>query len=372
MNNNTDNRSANPGILIMALLLVLLALVVVLVAVILATSTGTPNDKEGPVDNGGTTTVKNIMNSSSTPGTTIPVDPTTTTTQNSEGGTNTPNTGNGTTTGNNPPVTAPNTGNTTPSTGANIVKVNSSSTNKGALILVNNNKLISYRDKFPARSALIGNTELQKELGLINVRGTGNFKTPHSNHFLDKNAAEYFYDMMEAFVDQYGSKDIFLRNAYYCDYSEEIPHANIHATGYAIDLQIMNDRGQYSLKSNSEYYNWFVDNCYKYGYIFTGDTQNTNTSSGYSTFRFVGTAHSECMKVYSMDLEQYLSYVTSRTPDSCLRVTDEYGVEWMIYYVKASSGETTDVTVFGDESCYEISGDNLGGFVVTINASKLG
>jgi len=364
------NKTANPGLLIMALLLVLLALVVVLIAVVLATDVGNKNDNDKPIQIG--TTTKGGASSTNTPNTTLTPDTTTTAGGTTNDGTNTPNTGNSTTTPVTPTTTAPDTGSSTPTPGKTTVQVKSSATKNGALLLINNENLISSREKFPSRSELIGNTALQKELGLVRVKGTGNFKTPHSNHFLAPNAAEYFYDMMEAFVKQNESRDIFLRNAYYCDYSEQVPHANVHATGYAVDLQIMNENGQFSLKSNSAFYKWFIDNCNDYGFIFVGDTQNSNTSSGYSTFRFVGTAHAGCMEIYSMDLEQYLSYISDRTPDSYLRITDKYDVEWLIYYVKASSGEYTDVVVYGDESCYEISGDNLGGFIVTVNSSKLG
>ena len=360
------NKTANPGLLIMALLLVLLALVVVLVAVILATDTGNKGANDTPIQIGSGTT---SGSTTQTPITTLPQD--TTTNQGGTQSTTVPNT-QGSTTTQPPTTTTPGTGTTTPQPGKTNIQVSSSATKSGALILVNNDNLINYREKFPARSELVGNTALQKELGLVRVKGTGNYKMPHSNHFLTENAAEYFYDMMEAFVKQNGSSDIFLRNAYYCDYSEKIPHANIHATGNAVDLQIMNDNGQFSLKSNSEFYKWFIDNCNDYGYIYVGDTQNSSSSSGYSTFRFVGTAHSGCMEVYSMDLEQYLSYISKITADSYLRITDKYNVEWWIYYVEASNGETTEVPVYGDESCYEISGDNRGGFIVTINSSKLG
>lgn len=369
---NNKSKAANPGLLVMALLLVLLALVVVLIAVILATGTKGNNDPNNTEAQDKTTTVQNILNSS-TPNTTLPDDPITTTTPDVTTTVNVPNTGVVTTTANNvQTTTAPNTGTVTPTPGKNTISVSSSQKNQGSLLLIDKNHVITYREKFPARSELIGNTALQKELGLVRVKGTGDYKMPHSNHFLNASAAEYFYEMMDDFVEQMGSGDVFLRNAYYCDYTEEVPHANIHATGYAIDLQLMTDNGQYSLKSNSEFYKWFIDNCSKYGFIFVGDTQNSNTSSGYSTFRFVGTSHAGCMKIYDMSLDEYLSYITGRTAESCLRITDEFDVEWWIYYVSASLGETTDVTVFGDESCYLISGDNTGGFVVTINASKLG
>ena len=70
-------------------------------------------------------------------------------------------------------------------------------------------------------------------------------------------------------------------------------------------------------------------------------------------------------------LENSLDYIRNISADSYLRITDKDGVSWWIYYVPALSTESTDVTVYGNEECYEISGNNMDGFIVTINASKL-
>ena len=369
---NSKNRAANPGLLVMALLLVLLALVVVLIAVILATGNGNKDGNDKPIEYNGTTTNQSLDNSTTVPNTTLPGGSTADSTSGQTPSTGTPNTGTSTTTVSNvQTTTTPSTGTGTPSTGKNTIQVNSSAINKGALLLVDKNHLISHKEKFPKRSEFEKNAELQKEFGFVQVANKiGNvsypFTLPKYTLYLNEQAFAHFRDMMVEFDKENNFKGVHLRNAYYCDYGEEIPHANISVTGNAVDLQLYVDGKQYPLKSNSEYYEWFKENCWKYGFIYCGDTNI------YSSFRFIGTAHAKCMKIYSMNLEEYLEYITNRTPENCIRITDEYGVEWMIYYVKASSGETTEITVFGDESCYEISGDNKAGFVVTVNASKLG
>ena len=357
-----SNRTSNPGLLIMALLLVLLALVAVLVAVILATGNKGGND---PIQFDGTTTLTQA--GITTPSVTTPAVNQTTPNTGSGNNQTTPNTGSGTTTQTTPqttPTTTPSTG--TPDNSKKVVSVKSSQKYEGALLVVGDGNELSYRTNFPKRSELIGNTSLQKELGFVNVKGSKYFKLPHNNHFLNKNAAEHFYKLAEAFAIQTGCDDLYMRNAYYCDYAEANPHANINATGYAVDLQIFDDNGKiFSLKSKREYYDWLIANCADYGFIFCKDTTE------YSTFRYIGTAHATCMSTYNMTFEQYVDYIRNISADSYLRITDKDGVSWWIYYVPALSTESTDVTVYGNEECYEISGDNKGGFIVTINASKL-
>ena len=191
-----DNKSktANPGIFIMALLLVLLALVVVLIAVVLATDTKDAN--EIPKDS---STTQDSLLLSSTPVTTTNKTPDITTTSNLPIVTTVPGTDSAITT-TQAITTAPVPPDVPSGLDKSIVSISSSNSNKGALLFVDKDNLITYRDKFPARSELIGNKTLQKELGLVNVKLSNNYKMPHTNHFLNADAAEYFYDMMADFV----------------------------------------------------------------------------------------------------------------------------------------------------------------------------
>jgi D-alanyl-D-alanine carboxypeptidase len=84
----------------------------------------------------------------------------------------------------------------------------------------------------------------------------------------------------------------------------------------------------------------------------------------------VGVPHATYMKENNLDLESYLALLKKYTASSPLNITDSTGNHWMVYYTAVSSDEdSTTVTVFGDESCYTISGDNMNGLIVSVNTS---
>ena len=61
---------------------------------------------------------------------------------------------------------------------------------------------------------------------------------------------------------------------------------------------------------------------------------------------------------------EYVEFVTRFNVDSRYSFSRE-GVTDEIYYVKAADGETTEIP--GPVDCdYTVSGDNIGGFIVTI------
>ncbi|MBE6607354.1 MAG: hypothetical protein E7633_02190 [Ruminococcaceae bacterium] len=232
------------------------------------------------------------------------------------------------------------------------------------------------------RSAM-GNLAANKVLSdynFINLSSghTGDFILKDRNLFLDVETAEAFRKMMAAYATETGHKNIWLRNAYYYDSSEDIKTTedineallNPHAAGLAVDLQISTANGQIPLKNaytgypSAEYYDWFVTNCHKYGFIHTGNTTN------YSTFRYVGVAHATYMAKNGISLDEYLNTIKANTAQERLVISDDFGKEWWVYYVYASEdSDSTDITVFGE--LYSISGNNTDGFVVTIDTSGL-
>ena len=221
--------------------------------------------------------------------------------------------------------------------------------------------------------------KVRNEYGFINLSGghTGDFILKDTLLYLDIDTAEAFRKMMAAYVAETGHKNIWLRNAYYYDKSEDIAATedineallNPHAAGLAVDIQISTENGQLPLKNAysgypaAEYYDWFVSNCHKYGFIHIGDTNS------YSSFRYVGVAHATYMANNDLSLEEYLNVIKANTAQDRLVISDDFGKEWWVYYVYYSEEETTEITVFGD--LYSISGNNTDGFVVTIDTSGL-
>ena len=68
-------------------------------------------------------------------------------------------------------------------------------------------------------------------------------------------------------------------------------------------------------------------------------------------------------------LEEYVQLLkTSYSGGEHLAITGTDGNQYEVYYVPASDTELTSIKVPKDHS-YTVSGDNAGGFIVTVNLS---
>lgn len=216
-----------------------------------------------------------------------------------------------------------------------------------------------------AQMALLSDSELSETYGFSRVSAASPYYMLSSTHtFLNSDALYYFNEMMADYVKEKGNTDVQLLYGYYCEKNENIESIE-HSTGYYIDLQVNRSEGTYPLNYESfksEYYNWFVDNCWKYGFAHVRNKNN------YTTFRFMGAAHTAAMNKYGFELSDYLSAITVYSKDNFLRITDGFGWEWRVYYVQ-STGDTTSVPVMGTEESYDVSGNNLNGYIVAINTA---
>ncbi len=261
--------------------------------------------------------------------------------------------------------------------------VESIKANYGALILLDETHLYTRPvEELITRGTMAGLSayELLSKYNFTSMKSghNGDFVLKDSNLFLDVDAAAAFRKMMSDYVAETSHKNIYLRNAYYYDKSEDIASTpineallNPHALGTAVDIQIINEekkllplKNDYPAYPDAEYYDWFINNCHKYGFIHTGDTGNS-----YSSFRYIGACHSTYMTNRMLTLGDYLDEVRKATSTDRLVIPDGNGNEWWVYYVKASDAEKTDIPVFGKS--YSISGDNEGGFIVTIDTKGL-
>ncbi len=250
------------------------------------------------------------------------------------------------------------------------VKMSSNAIGQGSLILINST------NKYKSDNQLIDRTQMS-ELSAQKLADTYGFvKVPKCNAYLLKNnklflnsdAAVEFINMMCAFAVESGNTDVQLRNAYYYDASEDVC---VNCTGYYVDLEINKDQKLYPLnyvKYKSDYYDWFISNSYRFGFIHIGEAKSVSGEDRYSTFRFVGIPHATYMHDNDIEFEDYLKMLKSHTIENLITFTDHDGVAWMIYYVPASGDETT-IPVTGTAECYRISGNNTDGFIVTINTA---
>ncbi len=255
------------------------------------------------------------------------------------------------------------------------IKVNNSEIYKGPLLQIDSeNPYTRPTEELISSSAMekLGSGAVLSTYNFINVasRSDGNFKTSSRLMYLDAAAADAFCTMMKHYVEETGIKCIQLRNAY----SETVSPTDPRLAGLSVNLNIL-DGATYPLKTlykpynSSNYYNWFINNCYKYGYIHAGDSSFSN-GTGYSTFRYIGEPHSTYMKnsnIYTY--QDYLALIKTKTSTDRLVTSDASGNEWWIYYVGAEDGDVTNIPVFGSK--YKICGDNVGGFIVAIDTSGI-
>ena len=133
-----------------------------------------------------------------------------------------------------------------------------------------------------------------------------------------------------------------------------------HHTGYCVALKSAN---------SSALDLWFYENCHKYGFVQrypAGKEDVTGVSDYEHCFRYVGMAHAAYMTAHNLCMEEYVELLKNNHPDSNpLTVTDANGTEYQIYYVPAAKTELTTIQIPKDAS-YQISGDNIGGFIVTV------
>lgn len=255
--------------------------------------------------------------------------------------------------------------------GANTAVKERAESGIGSLVLVDNNH-------FYTREGLIRHPSLDTTtaslLGFGPLSGnTGNYKLRQGSLYLDLDAREAFNKMMADLAAIAESGEVQVRNAYYynADLTAITDQDSLetveHSTGFVVDLEINQAGKIYPLNHPSlkaKYYDWIMENGWKYGFIHLRDTAK------YSTFRYIGVPHAAALhKDAQLNLATYLTVVTAYNFDNRLKVTDAEGAEWWIYYVKAEA-DVVNIPVYGDEGVYQISGDNNGGFVVAINSSK--
>ena len=141
------------------------------------------------------------------------------------------------------------------------------------------------------------------------------------------------------------------------------------ATSYSLKLGIYNS----SYKFSDDEFSYLKDQCFKYGIIRRypeGKETYTGQEADYTIYRYVGLAHSDYMDYYNYSLEEYIDKLhTDKVVEFESRLED--GVTYVVYYVPADSGDTTEVPIPTDSVTYpyEISGDGTDGFIVTVKVS---
>lgn len=247
-----------------------------------------------------------------------------------------------------------------------VIVENTYKVSEGVLILVNKD----HEYVFPSVDSRLINVFDSREK---NSSGSYSFMCSTNTIRMDKTAFSAFSDMMDAFVSETANKYAMISDAYrsYSDQDgKSIPAGfSDHHTGYLFSLKFYDDTGIYHSDNSSKYYeayHWLSENAAKYGFIVRYPATKsavTGVSEYTYCYRYVGAPHASYMAENNLCLEEYVSLISSTYKvdgDHLMVAADGHNYE--IYYVPTSEPLYVPAVSRG----YEISGDNAGGYIVTV------
>ena len=199
-------------------------------------------------------------------------------------------------------------------------------------------------------------------------------------HLMMPNAAQALNDMLEQNCLATGESAINVHTTYRTEADQAsgqfAPGYSEHHTGLLVRLQVWNAGGTYSDLKEADR-PWIFRNCHSYGFIQRYPAAKagiTGVSNYEECFRYVGVPHATYIKQNGLCLEDYVTLLKnnhSTTNGSNLKMlsvdTNGDGIsDYGVYYVPVNAaGDLTAVPV-PNGLTYTVSGDNIGGFIITV------
>lgn len=152
----------------------------------------------------------------------------------------------------------------------------------------------------------------------------------------------------------------------------EAPGYSEHHTGLAFDLKVMSNSTPIALRDSE--YEWLEAHCAEYGFIIRYEASKsslTGIADEPYHFRYVGVAHATYMTEHDLCLEEYLELLRTnhKYEDTPLEFSAQ-GKDYLVYYVAANTADGATFTSVpvppSSEGTPTISGDNMNGFIVTV------
>ena len=160
-------------------------------------------------------------------------------------------------------------------------------------------------------------------------------------------------------------------------YYVSVPGYSEHQTGYAFDTAAYNYEGEMIELDGEGDYSWLSEHCQDYGFILRYPDDKCNiTSIGYEAwhFRYVGIPHATFIMEHKLCLEEYIEGIKAYTFDKGGLLIDKGDKgKWVAFYVpKLDAFNNTDIPVPVDSNTcpYTVSGNNIDGFIVTVDVTK--
>lgn len=259
-----------------------------------------------------------------------------------------------------------------------IVSVINDDVHKGSLILVN----YQYESKIDGEN-------------LVNIydNATGSYTVKDNDMLINKAVMDNMNSLFDAFENAKGGTNIFVSSSYrsksdqeeiYRDsvestgekstaYYVSVPGYSEHQTGYCFDTATVDYNGEVIELDGEGVYGWLIEKCDDYGFILRYPADKTNiTGIGYESwhFRYVGRPQSHFIHENNLCLEEYIIGMQNYTFENGGLIITDGDSKWITYYVpKLEAFNTTEIPV--PKNCsYTISGDNVGGFIVTCDVTN--
>ena len=191
--------------------------------------------------------------------------------------------------------------------------------------------------------------------------------------YMDTDALNAMDMMLTDFYNATGLTDVQVRYAYRT-YEEQKqfsvePGYSDHHTGLGVQLKYYRNGNTYAFTTD-EAYNWFFENCHKYGFIIrypADKTDITGVEDYTDYFRYVGVAHATYMTEHNLCMEEYITALKEYTDDKPLKINGADGKYYEVWYVAVDGSATVKHPT---NYAYSVSGTNDGGVVVTVDRSK--
>ncbi len=232
---------------------------------------------------------------------------------------------------------------------------------RGNLIAVNDTYAYNAESNADVETVTIQN-------GRAKVDGANLYSSNATQTLVQKEALDALNAMLIAFYETSGDDNVWV------NIGTNGVAAGIYAAGNTFELRYTTGvEGEAKPAiTESDTYDWIFANAYKYGFVQMFDAPSAETNTGENEtpatsqehiFRYVGTVHAQIMKDKKIaTFDAYLTYLRDNTsPTKNVSAT----VEKKVYKVYYLAKDAQQIIPEKYKDAYTVSGDNMGGYIVT-------
>ncbi len=256
------------------------------------------------------------------------------------------------------------------------LSVNTTDKFYGDLILVNRDHQYFYS----------GNEDLVSIIEMNEENNRNCFTAVDNTYTILRQVYEPMASMVQDFYDRTGNDTLIIYGSYRTkDFQQDLYDQDIENTGESDSSRVapaghsehesglafdFSDTVNYDYDGKGDF-EWINTNCYKYGFIVRYTKTKENITKFVDEpwhFRYVGIPHALYMNSHDLCLEEYIDLIRQHPYDGeHLEFSDsENKNEYEVYFVKSDDGADKTTVPVPTGTRYEISGNNVDGFIVTV------